>query len=243
MRIYFLTFLFLIPFIFASTVDVSISEELQVKIRVLNFTANNGVIKSKVELFNTGSVDYGGRVRIDIIKGDSVVYTTWSDEKLLFPSDKKIFDLVGYLPEEGDYKAVVKVYYGPEKMEQRDIKFKNSFSTEAKDSFYIERIRADDNFVKFDVKAIQNISEVFVTIYQYPKSWIVETQNIGSAVEGKRIPVKIKYYPSLWEGKNVSIQIFSGDGEHYSVRKITLSRENFFEKVLNFFFDVLYKLD
>jgi hypothetical protein len=231
----------LIPAIKSTSINVSVPGILQGEVNLvfLNTTTNSGRTETKLEFHNIGSIPFRSRIRTEIYDPENLVYILWSDEKIINPSEKKVFDVLSYINQTGDFLSSIRVYYGGEALDYGNISFKIENTGNSKDIFQVSRPRASENYIKFDLKAEEDVENIAVFFSGFPKSWIVEQSKIKSLKKDDKAPIKVDYFPVPWSKLNLRIHIFSENGKFYSVRDIELKKQNkfqvFFNNILDFF--------
>jgi len=241
---FFLTFLSLFFSVSCSTIDVSIPEVLDGKINGISFnrTSETGIVMIKLKLDNIGSIPFKSRARMEILDHQKPVYNLWSNEVELNPSDENFFEFFFLINKTGIFKSNIRVYYGGEFINHEGIPFEIENITTKESIFEVSRIRADGNFIKFDLKGKKDAKNTLIFFSNYPKSWIIEENKIDSLEKGNKIPVKIKYIPvSSQVNNDIKIHVFSEDGNFYTIENVALKEETGIKKLVNSFLDFLVK--
>lgn len=219
----------------AQVVHVNIKEVIEVEVTRIDYnsTITDGrPFKVNIELFNSGSVGYKARIRLDIFDQDNLVFTGWSDEKHFFPGNQKTYDLYWYpLNVGGEFKASIRIYFANEIKKVKPIKFEIRPAEETPENvFEILDFRTYDEEVEFLLKTNKTLESIVIVPSSYPTGWIFEQAKINKLESGSIKIINLKYEPSLWKQTDVTINIFTEDGEYYTSESFTLKRETFFWK-------------
>jgi len=225
----------------SSKIEVNVPEVLNGEISAffLNKSLNSGVVKTKIEFDNIGSIPFKSRLRLEILEQEKLLYTLWSDGKEINPSEKKIFEFFTYINKTGFFKSRIRVYYGGEILDHDNTTFEIKNTKNPEDIFEIKRLRAYEDYIKFDIKSKKNVNNIIIMFSDYPKSWIIEQKKIESLKKNNRFPVKIKYIPVSWIDKEIRIHIFTEDGNFYKTENIILKNESGIKRLFNSILDFL----
>jgi len=241
-KILFMLFiLLLISIANAQLIKVNIAEVLNGNITslVYNPNMNTNLFKITTEFFNTGSIGYKARARLDIFSQSNLLYTAWSKEASLIPGVKSSFDMYWYEPNmTGNFSGRLRVYYANE-IKESEIRFKIKNFTISQDIFEISDLRTYDNYIKFSLKSPQTLSNVIVFPSKYPLGWIFEQTKIEKLNQNDKISVALPYQPSLWIPNEVTIAVVTEDGKYYSSKTFTLVKEEGLLKYIHYLTDGL----
>ena len=220
-------------------VDVNVPEILDSRISSFIIDKSNpNVVNVKVEVHNTGSLPFNSRVRLDIFGLKGLNRTVWSEEKLINPSEKKVFNLFFYSNESDYFRVKSRIYYSNEIMDYKDVTFElEKTKQETSDIFFIKKMRISKDHLKFDIKSEENGNYV-ISFFGYPKSWIVE-QEVISLKAGKWSPVKVNFKPVGDLNKKLGLEIFSLDGNFYKLIEFKPKRESKIEEIYGNLLDLL----
>lgn len=223
-------FFLVLSFSQAQIIDVNIKKVVDIEMNGIDFnsTIKNGKpFKINTEFYNTGSVDYKARVRLNILDEDKLIFTGWAAEKYFFPGNRKIYELYWYpLNTKKNLQAVVMVYYANETKKVKTIKFEVEPSKETPENiFKIVNFRTYEDEVEFLLKTNETVKNVIIVPSSYPVDWIFEQVKMDELKSGSVNLIKLKYQPSEWEEINVTINIFSEDGKYYTNQSFIMKRE------------------
>lgn len=137
----------------ASELEVNVNELIQGQIKYAY--KNENIFKISSEIYNSGSVGYKARSRIDIFDKDNIIFTGWSREKPLVPGEQKDFNIYWCQPNtSGNFIVRLRFYYGGE-MYEKNITFEISTQIQ-EDIFEIYNFRTYDDYIRFDIKSKKN---------------------------------------------------------------------------------------
>lgn len=228
-------FLFLIEIVYSSVIEVGISEILKGNVSSIIYDNNSNIVKFSIEFYNTGSVGYKTRVKIEISNNETI-FNGWSQEKDLMPGERKSFDIYWYGNKTGNYFAKLKAHFGNEILEFKEFEFSINKSIEPKDVFEVNNFRTYDNYVIFDVTSKDDVKNVTIIPNKYTPGWIFEQKEIASMSKDSPKLVIIKFYPTLWTPSNVSLTIVSDKGKYYTEKEVEMKKN---EGLRGFFFSII----
>jgi len=219
----------------AQEIEVNIKEVIEVEALDIDYnsTITDGKpFKVNIELFNSGSIGYKTRIRLDIFDQDDLIFTGWSYEKYFFPGNQEIYDLYWHPSNlEGKFKASIKIYFANEIKKIKPIKFEvEPVKKTPENVFEILDFRTYDDGVEFLVKTNKTLEDIAFVPSNYPTGWIFEQTKIDKLESGSIEIVDLRYEPSLWKESDVTINIFTEDGKYYTSKSFTLKKETFFWK-------------
>lgn len=228
----------------AQVVDINIKEI--VKADTINIDYNSTLtdgrpFKVNMELFNSGSVGYNGRIRLDIFYGDDLVFTGWSHEKYFFPGNQEVYNLYWHPSDvEGKFKASIRIYHGNEIKKIKPIKFEIKPTEKTpEDIFEILDFRTYDEEVKLLIKTNKTFENVVIVPSDYPNDWIFEQTKIDKLESGNVKIISLRFQPSLWKEDDVTIHVFTEDGEYHTIRSFELKKETTFWK---YYYKIIHDL-
>jgi hypothetical protein len=231
--------LFLIRIAYSSLIEVGINETIKGNVSSITYDNNSNIVKFSIEFYNTGSVGYKDRIKIEIFDNEDLIFSGWSQEKDLMPGERKSFDIYWYNNKTGKYFAKLKSYFGNEILEYKEFEFSIGRSTKPEDNFEIKNFRTYDNFIIFDVDSKEDSHDVVIIPQQYTSGWIFEQKEIGNLTKNGSKLVVMNYYPSLWTPSNVSLAIVSDGGKYYTEGTLEMKKN---EGLTGAFFYVVDRL-
>ncbi|MEM5834272.1 MAG: hypothetical protein QXQ69_00275 [Candidatus Aenigmatarchaeota archaeon] len=223
----FLLFFFLSS---ASILKVGIKPELKGNFSAIFYEAKDGILKLNLEFFNTGSVAYKARVRLDVLNSSEILFTGWSKEETLMPGEAKNFELFYYSPETENLTLRLRVYYANEMLEKYlNITLENQKKPE--NIFQVKNFRVYDNYIRFEVKANQSL-KVFVIPSNFLPGWVFEQKKL-EIKENKNTEVVIPFSYQVWFPHEIKLEIVSEDGNYYYSNLFYLEKEEGLIKYIN----------
>lgn len=238
MKIIFILLVFLIPLVSAGVVNIGVKMDIRGNISAVFYNISNGVLKINPEFYNTGSVAYKARVRLNVLNSTDTIFTGWSKEETLMPGERKNFEIYGYILRTENIIAKLRVYYGQE-IDQREMKFKVTKNDITEDVFQIKNFRTYDNFIKFQIRSNKSLNNVLIVPKNYMMGWVFEQMKIEKLDENKNIEVVIPYESDVWLSHDMNIDVFTEDGKYYSTFSFNLQKEKGLEKYVNYITDKL----
>ncbi|MBD3155773.1 MAG: hypothetical protein GF368_03905 [Candidatus Aenigmarchaeota archaeon] len=238
------TILFLFPLFYSSEIKVSVPELLNGEVSgfFLNATSKFGLVKSKLEFSNVGSIPFRCRGRMEILHQGNVIQTIWSDERILNPSERSVYNFFSYINNTGEFNLRFRFYYGGEILEYGNISFEVADKKETKDTFKVRRVRKSGDFLKFDVKSEEEVNKIIILFSGYPKSWIIEQEALGNLEINNWEPVNLKYYPTPWPENEILLHVFTEEGNFHKRTQVSLEEVNDIGRFLHNLLDILLRL-
>jgi hypothetical protein len=223
----------------AQVVKIGIKMNLEGKMSAFFYNISNGVLKINQEFFNTGSVAYKARVRLDIIDSKEIIFTGWSDEKSLMPGERKNFEIYYYTPQTlKEVIARIRVYYGLEIVE-KEVGFKIENEQIPENIFKIKNLRIYDDHLRFEVRANNSLENVIIIPKNYTLGWIFEQKKIENLKADKNTEIVIPYKENVWMPHEMAIDIVTEDGKYYSTYSFKLKKEKGLLKYIHYLTDKL----
>jgi hypothetical protein len=236
--------LIFIPFVNSSNIDIEVEEIMEGKITgfFFNKTVEYGLVKIKTEFTNIGSIPFNSRARMQISNKEKILYDIWTQEEELAPSERSVFEFFSFVNETGDFIIKLRIYYGGEILDYKDVAFRINQVQKTKDIFEIDRVRFSEDHIKFDIVAEDTVKDVVVIFSDAPKSWIIEQEKIDFLKKKNKEPIKVSYDPVSTSNKYLTVNLFTIDGNFLKSNRIAIKPENniekFFNNILDFFLSV-----
>jgi hypothetical protein len=221
-------------------IKVGINEVLEGKVTTVKYDSIiDGVFKTRLEFFNPGSVSYNARIRLDIFNKTDLLYTTWSQEEPIYPSGMKNFYVYWYpLNLTGNFTGRIRVYYANEIMELDPIELYVMRTPTPDSSIEILDFKTYEDEVEVSFKINKTIDNIIIVPSKYPKGWIFEQKKIEKINENKIQKATLSYKPSLWESKEITIDIFTEDGKYYTTKSFLMEKEKLNINILSYFIKI-----
>ena len=217
--------LLFISTVHAASVKVSVPEELEGDIVTITYKEKGNIVVFIPEFYNKGSVAYKTRIRLDIYRNKSLIFTGWSSERIFAPGNKKSFKLYWFAPENGNYTVKPYIYFANNIQKEEDINVSINNSAVRTDLFSI------DNIEIFYKKIFLQTNAKFIIPYSYPQGWIFES----AESEGGKIV--LGYEPTVWSENQITVFAVSDDGKMYTEKNIELTRRtDWLYFLINIFF-------
>ena len=228
--------LFLIPLVLAGSVKIGVKMSIKGNISAVFYNVSNGFLTVNQEFFNSGSVAYKTRIRLDVLNSTDVMFTGWSKEETIMPGERKNFEIDWYTPKTENVVVRLIAYYGKE-MTQREMKLKIENNQTSEDVIQIKNFRTYDDSVKFQIRSTTPLSNVIIIPENYMMGWVFEQKKIENLNANKNIEVTIPYEPSVWLTHDLNIAAVTEDGRYYSIFLFNLKKEEGFQKYTNYILD------
>jgi hypothetical protein len=208
----------------STIIEVEIPQYLFGNFTSFSYDSSKDILKFWFEFYNSGSTAYRTRMRLDVLNDSRIIFTGWSDEKVLMPGDRKNFEIYWYTNSTGNFSARVRAYFGNEILERKfSLEKNNSFSPE--DVFEIKNFRTYDDFIVFDIKAKRNAKDVVILPSDFPLGWIFEQKKIDFLKEGEERTVAIDYHPTAWTEGKLNLIVASNDGRYKTEERFEMKKE------------------
>jgi len=234
--------IFLPRFSCAQVIKVNIRDKLESEITTIKYNSlleSGEPFKVNFELFNSGSIGYRVRIRLNIMNDTEIYYTGWSEEKPLWPGNSGNFELYWYpMNLTGNLEAKLLVYYANEIEELKSIDFKISSTSNPEKDIDITDLKTYEDRVIVTLKTDQELEDVIIIPSDYPYGWIFEQSKIDLINAGKEKKVELKYEPTIWKETETMIHVFTEDGKHYNSKSFLMEREESRINILSFFIKI-----
>jgi hypothetical protein len=208
----------------SSAVEVDISKNLKGNISSFSYDYRLNIIKFDVEFYNTGTIGYKSRIRIDVFNGTNNIFTGWGKENVLMPGDRKNSEIYWYFNSTGNFTVRIRAYYANEIVEKAFPVEKNT-SSESSNIFEIKDFRVYDDFAVLDVSAKKDAKNIIVMPSDFPAGWIFEQGKINLIKKDNKKTITIQYLPDVWSEKDMKLEITSDDGIYYTENMVKLKEE------------------
>ena len=217
-------FLLLIKITYSSIIEVGITESIKGKVSSITYDNTSNLVKFPIEFYNTGSVGYKTRIKIEIFDNDNIIFNAWSQEKDLMPGERETFDIYWYNNNTGEYFAKLKAYFGNEIKNYEKFGFLINKPTLPEDIFEIRNFRTYDNYVIFDIQTKEDVKDVIIMPDKYISGWIFEQKKIDNINKDNSKFVILPFYPTLWTPSNVKLAIASDNGKYYTEKTLEMKK-------------------
>ena len=239
-----ITFFFILGTVTAVQVKIDILEIADGRIIAPTSMNISGILRIDPEFVNTGSTAYKARTKLDILRDNDIIFTGWSDEKEIFPGDRKTFSIYWYLPNaHEELSGKLNIHYANTIKEYDIIPLNINTPPISDNPFQIYDFRTYDNYIRFDVNSIRDSHDVIIFISDIPVGWIFEQKRLTAIKENRDIEIVIPYSASIFNSRPITITIVSDDGRFYAEEEFILEKEegllfhfnHFIDSLKNFF--------
>ena len=245
MKFFFLTvfILLFLPYIsYSQEVKVGVKEILESEITSLKYNSllePGEPFKVSFELYNSGSIDYRARVRLDIINQTNLYYTGWSEEKAIWPGSSGYFEVYWYpVNITGSLEARVRIYYANDIKELKPIKFKITGISKLEKDIEIIDFKTYEDRIVVSLRSNEELKDIIIVPSGYPYGWIFEQSKIEKIGKDEEKKVEIKYEPTIWKETEVMIHVFTEDGKYYTNKSFLMKKEESNVNILSYFIKI-----
>ncbi len=223
----------------SAKIDVNVLELINSEAKEINHDSYNNVLKISYDVMNSGSIDYGTRVRLDIFNGTKYTTTLWSKEAVIIPGNRKTINLYWYSPGEFEtWTAKARLYLAYEIKEIGNLTEISGKGNSA-NTLEISSMRVYENEIKLRVKNQNDADAKNVILYpiNYPAGWLFEQEEIGDIKAGSDKAAAIHYETSAFREREITLIAVSEDGKNYGTKTFTLKKEEGLSKLVGRFRD------
>ena len=224
----------------AGRVSVQIYGTVISDFRVAEIDDGSSTVAVYLGAHNTGSIEYAARARIDIVDGEQVLFTGWSEKKELNPGQRKGFVVYGYKPDASNLSVRARLYHGNEISELGPVAISGSEAdgaTPPLSAFSIMNFRVYDSHIRFDIASNQSVEDILIIPQGLPATWVIEQAKIGSMRAGSVNEVILYYETGFFRERDITIAAATEDGRYYSGQSFQLRKESGIAKYINLFTD------
>jgi hypothetical protein len=222
----------------ASNIGVQVSGAISSDFKVSAIEEDNNFIAMYFGLHNTGSLDYSARARMDIMGGEQVMFTGWSNEKQVNPGQRTGFVVYGYKPDASNLSLRPRIYYGNELEELAPLET-DRVDIDPEHAFRLTSFRTYDRSIRFDLTSNQSLEDVIIMPKAYSSVWIFEQKKIDRLDKGRTKEVIIPYEVGNFRERDIIIAIATEDGLFYQEQQFKLRMESGIMKYVHIFLDWL----
>ncbi len=221
MKFWLIAFLFLLPVVAASNVEVRVAEYLKGEFVLTNYTLNDNILNATTEFYNSGSVSYRLRMRLDVY--DGVNRSVWSDERTLLPGSREHYTIF-WPVRNNNITARFRAYFANEIMPEKSAALAAPQQNRS-DVFEIANIKTSGSRIEFDVTSNKS-ADIMAVAVSYPTAWIFEESGMHHVENNSIVRVGMNYKADIWSPASITVAIFSYDGKYYTEKKVKLEPEN-----------------
>jgi hypothetical protein len=219
----------LIPISYSPHIELEIQPKLLTELYDLNYnySLENDVFNLGFKFSNVGSIPFTAKARIDIFEGSNHVFTGWTEEVPFQVGNAKRFNLY-WFPYNitDDFKALLRVYYAHEIMDDGSIYFRVNNTVIPEEAIKIPDLKVYENEFVLTLKSNRDLENIILIPLNYPESWFVPQKKIDQLKEDKKYNLKIDFDPSLWKpGHKITFQAITEDGKYFGESIFELRKE------------------
>ncbi len=239
--------------VYGTAVNVNVAEHLGTISKEIDCCAlDDKVMTASFDVFNSGSIAYAARVRVDMFddENDAKITSIWSEGLELNPGQRDSISLYWYEPSDTTRTAKVRLYRGYDILNLEDITWvfngsglsENSESLVGSDklggTINFEDVRVHDDTIKFKMTADDDIGKIIVYPIRYKDGWIFEQTVVVDVIADKPQTAYVNYDTELFYENEIKLIAVSSDGRYYGEQMVLLKRESGIRKWLNLFVDM-----
>lgn len=209
----------------SARINVNVLEMIDSEAKELNHDSYNNVLKISYDVMNSGSIDYGARVRLDIFNGTKYAATLWSKETALIPGERKTINMYWHAPGENEtWTANARLYRAYEIKEIGSISGISGKGS-SENTLEISSVRVYENEIKFRVKSRVDAKNIILYPVNYPAGWIFEQEEIGGIKAGSDKAASIHYETGAFREREITLIAVSEDGRNYGTKTFLMKKE------------------
>ena len=229
-------FIFLSIAVNAQEIKVNVIETLKIEALGLKYNSsieNGEPLKISFEVFNTGSVGYKTRVRLDIYKQKELIQTLWSNEEDFIPGVIHHFDIYYPTTQVGNFKAELKFFFANEIKELKSFNFQVKKVTLHENIFDIKEIETYENEIELKIISNKTLENVLIIPTNCPIGWICEQTKIEKINSNELSQINLPYESNLWRDSDITFNILTEDGKYITTKSFTLKKVGNFKQFLH----------
>lgn len=232
--------LILVPVACSTSVEVNVIELLDTDVKSIDCCAlNNNVMSASYDVFNSGSVAYAARIRLDILDGTKKVTSIWSSESLLNPGERDTINMYWYEPKDKTITANARLYRAYDIVDIGNITWAFNDASTSADVIDIEKIRVYDDKIKIRITAENDTGKIIIYPVKYTEGWLFEQNVIENVIAGKSRTIYMNYDAGVFHEAEITLVAVSEDGRYYGEKTFLLRKESGIRKWIGMFIDLL----
>jgi len=209
----------------SAKIEVNVAELISSEAKEMNHDSYNNLLKISYDVLNSGSIEYGARVRIDIFNGTKYRTTLWSKEEVINPGERKTINLYWYQqPENETVTAKARLYRAYEIKEIGNIT-ETSGKGNSENTLEINSVRVYENEINFRIKSTKDAKNVIVYPVNQPAGWVFEEDAIGDIMAGGEKPASMHYETGAFREHEITLIAISEDGRNYGTKTFALKKK------------------
>ena len=232
--------LMLVPAAFSTSVEVNVIELLNTDIKYIDCCMlNSNVMSASYDVFNSGSVAYAARIRLDIVDETKKVTSIWSSESLLNPGERDTINMYWYEPEDKTITANARLYRAYDIVDLGNVTWFFDDASTSSGAIDIEKIRVYDDRIKIKITAENDTGKIIVYPVKYTAGWLFEQNVIEDVIAEKSRTVYMDYDAGVFREAEITLVAVSEDGKFYGEKTFLLKKESGIRKLIGMFMDLL----
>ena len=206
---------------------------------------NNGVMTASYDVFNSGSIAYSARIRLDVSDENEEITSIWSKEYKLNPGQRDTIEIYWYEPLNTVRIAKARLYRAYDILDIGNITwiFNDIYSPEnfekTSSAIRFNNIQVYDDKIKFKITADNDVGKIIVYPIRYTKGWLFEQMVVENTIANKSKSAHINYDTGAFFEDEITLIAVSSDGKYYGEKTIVLKKETGLKKWINIFIDML----
>ena len=231
--------LILVPAACSTSIEVNVIELLDTNVKYIDCCMlNSNVMSASYDVFNTGSVAYAARIRLDIMDGAKKVTSIWSSESLLNPGERDTINMYWYEPEDKTITASARLYRAYDIVDIGNITWVFNDASTSYDALDIEKIRVYDDKIKIKITAKNDTEKIIIYPVKYTAGWLFEQNVIEDVIAGKSRTLYMNYDAGVFREAEITLVAVSEDGKYYGENTFLLKKETGVRKWIGMFMDL-----
>ena len=231
--------LILVPAACSTSIEVNVIELLDTNVKYIDCCMlNSNVMSASYDVFNTGSVAYAARIRLDIMDGAKKVTSIWSSESLLNPGERDTINMYWYEPEDKTITASARLYRAYDIVDIGNITWVFNDASTSYDAIDIEKIRVYDDKIKIKITAKNDTGKIIIYPVKYTAGWLFEQNVIEDVIAGKSRTLYMNYDAGVFREAEITLVAVSEDGKYYGENTFLLKKETGVRKWIGMFMDL-----
>jgi hypothetical protein len=203
--------------------EVKVVRQLVCEPRHFSVEEHNGLLTAKAELYNSGTVGYAARARLDIYEGSGGRFTAWSGEKVLMPGERSTYLLYWFSGEGANLTASMGFDCATEHEEAGNYSVAMG-SVAAENPFSILNAVTYADRVRVETISSKDLGEVHAYVSDYVPGWLFEEASASSIKAGKRFFLDIPYSTGVFVNASVTINLADESGSYYAASPYAMRR-------------------
>ena len=231
--------MFTISFGYGASIKVNVADILDTTSKEIDCCELNGNVMSvSYDIFNSGSVAYSARVRLDLFDNGSDITSIWSDEYKLNPGQRDTIDMYWYESEKTKITVKPKLYRAYEIVDLENITWVFNDTKPVQNTIEFDKISVSDDKIKFQITVENETDRIIVYPIHYTKGWLFEQTVVDDITAGNKVKASILYDTGAFYENEITFVAVSSDGKYYGEKTFLLKKDTGIKKWWNQFIDL-----